>query len=153
MKNKWRIAIAACVASVTLATATASMQDQDGWINKRASGLFIRRIEQRLSITDAQRQQIKSILQAEQPTIYALAVRVQQENDQLISRSDFDEEYVRTFSQQHSATAADVLVEREKVRTEILQVLRPEQRQKLQLMRQTIRADFAERISSLGDQI
>jgi len=153
MKNKSRIAIAACVASVTLATAAASMQDQDGWINKRASGLFIRRIEQRLSITDAQRQQIKSILQAEQPTIDALAVRVRQENDQLISKPEFDEAYVRAFAQQHAATAEDVLVEREKVRTEILQVLTPEQHQQLQLMRQAIRADFAERILSLGDQI
>ena len=153
MKNKSRIALAACVASVTLATATASVQNQDGWINKRASGLFIRRIEQRLSITDAQRQQIKSILQAEQPTIDALAVRVRQENDQLISKPEFDEGYVRAFAQQHAATVEDVLVEREKIRTEILQVLTPEQRQKLQLMRQTMQESFTARIFSLGDQI
>ncbi len=103
---------------------------QDNWMSRQAGALVIQRIERQLQITDPQREQIKAILKKEKPTIVSLAERVEEENQELQSEATFDEAHVRQFAQQHEATQEDILVEREKVRSEILAVLTPGQRQK-----------------------
>jgi protein CpxP len=115
--------------------------------------MFVHRIESQLNLTEAQRIQIKTILQTEKPAILALAERVRQERAQLASRQTFDEAYVRSFAQQHESTMEDALVEQEKVRTEILQVLTPEQQQKAEQIREDIRSRFFERLTTIGDQL
>ncbi len=153
MSTHWKLAIIACGLGIALVASASGLQDQDGWMRQHASGMFIHRMERQLDITDAQRSQIKSILKNEQPTIQKLAARVREDNDQLRNKSSFDEAYVRNFARQHASTTEDVLVEREKVRTEILQVLAPAQREKLQQMRLTMQSSITERLANLGDQI
>jgi Spy/CpxP family protein refolding chaperone len=128
-------------------------QTQDGWMQRRAGGVIIRRIEHQLNITSGQRSQIKAILDQEKPTIQSLASRVRQQNEELAQRTTFNEADVRAFAQQHVSTMEDVLVEREKVRTELLQVLTLEQRQKLRQIRAARSADVLQRLSLLGEQI
>jgi Spy/CpxP family protein refolding chaperone len=127
MKTRWGIIAGVCAFGIALTASAAAFQDQDGWMQRRVSGLFIHGVERELNITDAQRMQIRTILQTEKPTILMLAERARQERTELVSRQTFDEAYVRSFAQQHESTAEDALVERERVRTEILQVLTPEQ--------------------------
>jgi Spy/CpxP family protein refolding chaperone len=148
--------IAAFITAIILGTtlvATASGMQQDGWARRRGSGVLIRRIEHRLNITDAQRDAIKQILRTEQPTIQSLAQRVRQQNNELAAQTSFDEAQVRSFAQQHEATMEDVLVEREKVRFELLQVLTPEQREQLSRFRTEHSKELVDRLSSLADQI
>ena len=153
MKTRWGVFAAACVLGTAIVASTADAQDNECWMQRRISQMFVHRIESQLNLTEAQRIQIKTILQKEKPTILALAKRVRQERAQLTSRQTFDEAYVRTFAQQHESTMEDALVEREKVRTEILQVLTPEQQQKAEQIRENLRSRFFERLATIGDQL
>ena len=153
MKTRWGMIAGVCALGIALVASAASFQDQDGWMQQRVSGLFIHRVEQELNLTDAQRMQIKTILQTEKPAILALAERARQERMQLASRRTFDEAYVRSFARQHESTVEDAMVEREKVRTEITQVLTPEQQQKAEQIRENLRSRFFERLTTIGDQL
>ncbi|MGC1781869.1 MAG: Spy/CpxP family protein refolding chaperone [Acidobacteriaceae bacterium] len=153
MKKVVIATLAASALAVAVAASAASTQDQDGWMQRRATGMVVRRIERQLKITDDQRAQIKTILVTETPAIQALANRVKEENSQLASASQFNESDIRAFARAHAGTMEDVLVEREKVRTELLQVLTPEQRQKLQQIREARTGELAQRLSHLADQI
>lgn len=128
-------------------------QNENGWMRQRASGLMIRGVERDLGITDVQREQIKAILKAEQPTVEALAAKVHEEQLQLQAQPGFDEAYVRSFAKQHESTLEDVLVERQKVRSEIRAVLTPEQREKADQMRAVFYGRFTDRLARLGDQL
>lgn len=130
-----------------------ALQNDGPWFRQRAAGMFVRRIERQLNITDAQREQIRTILKTEQPTITALAARVRQEQLQLNSGDTFDEASVRAFAREHVSTTEDVLVEREKVRTEIMQVLTPDQRKEAEQIRRKFSFQLAERLSAISDQL
>lgn len=134
-----------------LAASAVALQNDEGWFRQRATGVFVRRVERQLNITDSQRDQIRTILKNEQPTIEALATRVWQEQEQLNSSNTFDEGRVRVFAREHIATTEDVLVEREKVRAEIMQVLTPDQQKQAEQIRQKISAQLADRLSNIGD--
>jgi Spy/CpxP family protein refolding chaperone len=152
MKPKW-IGLSLAALSMGLAVSAAAMQ-QSGWFPRRAAGMLLHRVEWELALTDAQRAQIKAILKTEQPTIQALATRVHNEQLELQqSEQSFDEARVREFARKHEATAEDVQVEREKIRTEIMQMLTPEQQQKTSELRQQIFERFTERLTNIGDQM
>ncbi len=97
--------------------------------------------------------QIKMILQTEKPVILALAERARQERMELASRPTFNEEYVRSFARQHESTLEDALEEREKLRTQVWQVLTPEQQQKAEQIREELRSRFFEHLATIGDQM
>ncbi|HWT64723.1 MAG TPA: Spy/CpxP family protein refolding chaperone, partial [Terracidiphilus sp.] len=124
----------------------------EGLLPPRVAGLVVRRAERRLNLSDDQRQKIKTILRTEKPVIESLAERVHAEREQL-EVQPYDEATVRAFAQQHEMTMEDVLVEREKVRSEIQAVLTPEQRKQVAAMRETLYGRFVERLSSLGDEL
>jgi P pilus assembly/Cpx signaling pathway, periplasmic inhibitor/zinc-resistance associated protein len=153
MRRKWLALAAVGVAGSALFAYAAGAQNESGWMRTRASGLMIRGIERDLGLTDDQRMQIKAILKAEQPTIETLAARVHEEQIQLQAEPAFDETAVRTFAKQHESTLEDVLVEREKVRSEIRGVLTPEQRDKADQMRSAFYSRFTSRLATLGEQL
>jgi len=130
-----------------------ALQNDGPWFRQRAAGMFVRRIERQLNITDVQREQVRTILKTEQPRIEALATRVRQEQQQLNSGDTFDEARVRAFAREHVSTTEDVLVERQKVRAEIMQVLTPDQRKKAEQVRRTVSAQLADRLSAIGDHL
>lgn len=136
-----------------LAASAVALQDDNPWFRQRATGVFVRRVERQLNITDAQREQIKTILKTEQPTIEALAARVREEQQQLHASDIFDEARVRAFAQEHVSTTEDVLVEREKIRTEIMQVLTPDQRKQAEQIRRRFSIQLTDRLSTIGDQL
>jgi len=146
--NRTAITTACVVAAVATAVFAAGAQE----MGPRASAFAIRRIEHRLGLTDAQREQIRSIVKAEQPVIVDLARRMREQNAELAEQPGFNEAQVRAFARAHESTSEDLLVEREKVRTEVLQVLTPEQRMKLQQMRAQRAAEMVDRIGALESQ-
>lgn len=153
MKKSWTAICGVSALGVALAASAAALQNDGGWFQQRACALFVHRVERQLDITDAQRDQIATILKTEKPVIQSLAATVHLEQEQLLSRQSFDEAYVRAYAQQHESTMEDVLVEREKVRTEILAVLTPDQRAKARQLRQTIYSHFSDRLAELGDDL
>lgn len=152
MKPKW-IGLSLAALSMGLAVSAAAMQ-QNGWFPQRATGMVVHQLEWELALTDTQRAQIKEILKTEQPTIQALAARVHSEQLELRQADQsFDEARVREFARQHQATTEDVLVEREKIRSEIMQVLTPEQQQKAAQLHAQIYERLSQRLNNLGDQL
>jgi Spy/CpxP family protein refolding chaperone len=141
------------ILTLALAASAAAPQDDSTWMGQRARGLVLRRVEHRLQITDSQRAQIRTVLHNEEPTIRSLAQRLQAENQQLTEQPGFDESYIRSVAAQNAVTQADVLVEREKLRNELLTVLTPAQRDTLQQMRKARRTLIQANISSFADQL
>lgn len=153
MKKSLMTIGATALLALAFAASAVALQSDDGWFRQRAAEVFVHRIERQLDITDAQREQIRTILKTEQPTIEALAMRVRQEQEQLNASGTFDEARVRAFAREHESTTEDALVEREKVRAQIMQVLTPDQRKEAEQIRQKFAAQLANRLSSIGDQL
>jgi Spy/CpxP family protein refolding chaperone len=144
---------AAALLALVLAVSAVAMQSDDGWFRQRAAEVFARRVERQLNITDAQRERIRTILKTEQPTIEALAARVLHEQLQLNASDTFDETAVRAFAREHISTIEDVLVERQKVRAEIMQALTPDQRKEADQIRRKLSTQLVDRLSTIGDQL
>jgi Spy/CpxP family protein refolding chaperone len=131
----------------------AQQDDSSRWIEQRVAKRIVSRIEARLNMTIEQREQVKAVLKAEEPTILALAERGKIERDELVQMQTFDEPQVHDVARRYAATNTDILVERAKVRMELLAVLNDAQRQQLEAMRAKLGAHFAERLDSLLDAI
>lgn len=103
----------------------------------------------RLDLTDAQKEQIKAIHQAEKPTIKPLLDQLQAIHRQLRAMTGsepFNEAQVRALAEQKAKVIAELTVARERVKSKVLAVLTPEQRAKLNQMRERARERFLSRL-------
>jgi protein CpxP len=141
-----KIILATLTALTAVALVAAAQPARDG-------SFIVRRIEHRLGITSTQREQVKAILQTEKPTIQSLRQQAEAERTEMDASGSFNEDQVRAIASKYAQTNTDILVERVRVRSEVLAVLTPEQREKLA----SIRADFSSsldaRLDTLGDQL
>ena len=80
---------------VAVTASASAIGRQDAWFQKRAASMVVRRIERQLDLTDAQREQIRGILNQEEPTITALAAHLREENVDLSKQNAFDESAIR----------------------------------------------------------
>ena len=111
------------------------------------------RLEARMHITPTQREQAKSILASEKPTILALAQRARQEREELSGLSSFNESQVRDIAGKCAATNTEILVERTKVRLELRAILDDAQRRQLDTLRSRAGTNLSEHLDTLGDAI
>jgi len=77
---------------------------------------------------------VKDILAKEKPTIEPLIQQMAQSHHQLremVMSGGFDESKVRALASQQSGTAIELLVQRTRIESELVQVLTPEQKTKL----------------------
>ena len=112
-----------------------------------AHGRFFQRIAQRLNLTDDQKAQIKTILQAERNTLKPLLGQLHTARENLraaIRAGDANETAVRAASAQVAAVAADLAVERMKIYGKIAPILTDEQRRQISDLRQRA-DDFTDR--------
>lgn len=114
-------------------------------------GFLARHIADDLNLTVDQKAQIKTILVDERPAIQALRQQIEQDNEQLHSKSTYDDAFVHSMAQQESVTLANAIVEREKIRGEIFAVLTPDQQQKVEQLGSEVRAAVDDRLAHLGD--
>lgn len=88
----------------------------------------------KLELTDAQQAQVKSIMAREKPTFQPLMLQMaesHQQMRQLVMSSGFDETKVRELASQQTQTMTELMVQRARVESELLQVLTPDQKTKL----------------------
>lgn len=152
MKNIWKMAALAAGVSL-LAMLPAAAQQGTEWMAKKRGNFLAQRIVRELDLSGTQRAQIKTILRNEQTAIQRLLTSSQQANARLRSHGAYDEAFVRGVAEQQAAAVTEAIVEREKVRAEIMDVLTPPQQQTFNRMTGQLREAFAERISSLGSQL
>ncbi len=129
------------VTAIVLALAaglTASAMGQHGGGFGRHGGM-LKRMTRELNLTDAQQTQIKSIMIAEKTKIQPLRQQLRQ-NEQAENASingTFDQAQATAFAGKQSQIMSDLIVEKERTKSQIYAVLTPDQRQKaLQLMQE-----------------
>jgi len=89
----------------------------------------------KLDLSSAQQDQIKAIWQKEKPTVRSLMQQMRQNRqamDSLVENSPFDEVKVRALATQNSQTMIELQVEHARIKSEMLQVLTPDQKSKFQ---------------------
>ena len=103
----------------------------------RHNGWMLNRMTKQLDLTEAQQTQIKGIMAAEKTKIQPLMQQLRQNEqaEQASTNATFDENQARAFAGKQAQLTADLIVEKERMRSQVYAVLTPEQRQKaLQLM-------------------
>ena len=93
-----------------------------------------------LNLSDAQKTQMKQIMTQERPTLKPLMQQMAQGENQLRTlelSGTFDEAQARTIATQQSQNMTELMVQRARVESEMIQVLTPDQKTKLaQLVQQ-----------------
>jgi Spy/CpxP family protein refolding chaperone len=102
----------------------------------------------RLNLSDAQRQQIRSIQQQRAPELRALAAKVATAMDAQRRASvavPLDEQAIRAAARDVATAQADLSVERARVYNEVFGVLTPEQQDRARSLRAQAEARMKER--------
>ncbi|MBC7908902.1 MAG: Spy/CpxP family protein refolding chaperone [Pyrinomonadaceae bacterium] len=160
MKNRFAIAISAVLLITAGAVfALARTGDPTGLDNIAAQAVskeghpFIRRmmnrIADRLDLSEEQRQQVKTILENERPTVEPLVrslIATKQELREATSNGKFNEEQVRALADRQGQTMSQLIVEKERVKAQIYNILTPEQRAEAEKMRSRFEAKIHERL-------
>jgi Spy/CpxP family protein refolding chaperone len=133
-----RLKIAVALLAVTLLTVAAFGQSvvrttapgHRGWGLSNLLGTF----GDYLELTDEQRTQMKAILAKEKPNFQPLVKQLaagNQQMRQIEEASSFDEAKVRTLANQQSQAMTELMVQKARVKSELLQVLTPDQKTKM----------------------
>lgn len=152
-----RIVIAGCVATVLVAGSVFAFAQGHRRGNFAGTGVpafaqkFLNRASVYLGLSDEQEAQIKAILEAEKPKVQPLIAELAANRKALQQATDngsFDETQVKTIADKQGDTLAALIVEKERVKTQIYAVLTPEQRAKAEQFRarieERVKQHFAE---------
>ena len=136
---KKSIIIAAILMAVAAGLATSAFAQHRGMGFGRHNGFMLKHMAKQLNLTEAQKTQIKSIMTDEKTKIKPMMQQLRQ-NEQAENANvngTFDENQARTFANKQAQLMTDLIVEKERMRSQVYAVLTPEQRQKaLQLMQE-----------------
>ncbi|MGZ4877851.1 MAG: Spy/CpxP family protein refolding chaperone [Candidatus Angelobacter sp.] len=139
MSKKSIIIIAAILMAVAAGLATTAFAQHSGMGLGRHNGWMLKHMTRQLNLTEAQQTQIKGIMAEEKAKIMPMMQQLRQ-NEQAENANvngSFDENQARAFAGKQAQLMTDLIVEKERARSQVYAVLTPEQRQKaLQLMQE-----------------
>ena len=104
-----------------------------------------------LDLTDAQQAQMKAIMEKEKPNIQPLVKQLMQAHKDLSALEDsgtFDEAKVRALAAQNTQALTELIVQKARIHSEMIQVLTPDQKAKLE----SLKAKHAERMKEHASQ-
>lgn len=131
----WIVAVAAALVLAVGAFAAQGMHGHHGPMGESPfGGHMLGFFSDYLDLTSAQQEQIKSIMQKEKPAIQPLFQQMAQFHSQMRQLEDssaFDEAKVRALAAQQSQVMTEMIVQKARIKSEMLQVLTPEQKTKL----------------------
>jgi Spy/CpxP family protein refolding chaperone len=122
---------------------------------ERHGGWMLRHMTKELNLTTDQQAQIKSIMQAERGKIHPLIEQLRQ-NEQAQDANingNFDEGQARAFAGKQTQIMSDLIVEKQRTKSQIYAVLTPEQRQKAQQLRQEHQQKMQERMQKKSQKL
>ena len=135
--NVHRFRLLAVVLSVAMATAafsqtvvkTARGMGHHGGCSARTLGFYT----DYLDLTDAQQAQMKDILTKEKPSIRPLMQQLAQGRQQMkaLEQATFDEAKVRAAASQQTQTMTELMVQKARIKSELMAVLTSDQKDKL----------------------
>lgn len=91
-----------------------------------------------LDLTQAQQDQAKAIIEKEKPVIQPLMKQLMQAHKDMSSLEDsgtFDEAKVRALAAQNTQAMTELFVQKARIHSELIQILTPDQKTKLQQLR------------------
>ena len=104
-----------------------------------------------LDLSSTQQEQIKAIWEKEKTTLKPLMQQMRQNHtatEALVESGPFDEAKTQALATQHAQTSIALEVEHERMRSEMLQVLTPDQKTKFQQLEAQHQARWSNRASS-----
>ena len=138
MHRKFLITIAVLLAVAAGLTGSVFAQGPQHGFRHRNGGM-LQHMAKALNLTEAQQTQIKGILSDERTRTKPLMQQLRQ-NEQAQNAAvngNFDEAQARVFAGKQAQIMSDLIVEKQKTKSQIYSVLTPDQRQKaLQLMQE-----------------
>lgn len=105
-----------------------------GFLNRR-----IAHLTRALDLTDAQQQEVKSLVEAQRPALKGMMQQLVSERQQMLAATQngqFDQSKVQAIASQQGQTLANLIVARQELRSKIYSLLTPEQRTKFDQMQQ-----------------
>jgi protein CpxP len=108
-----------------------------------------------LDLTDAQKEQMKSIGQASRESTKSLRDQMKanrQQLEQATANGAFNEAQVQAIAQQQGALHAQIIVERQKVQSQMFNILTPEQKAKAAEMKEQFKQKMEERKSKRAER-
>lgn len=108
-----------------------------------------------LELTDVQKEQIKSIAQASRESSKSLREQVKANREQLRKIGEggvFSETQVQAIAEQQGALHAQMIVERERVKSQIFAILTPEQKAKAAELKARFEQKMQERKSKMAER-
>jgi protein CpxP len=158
MKTKfWSVAIAllALVLCGTAMLAYAQQSDESGasaWSGHRHGHMGY--LARELNLTDAQKQQVKTMMQAQRTTTRPLMLQMAQNRAAMLTATAsgaFDQAKVQSLANQQSQLMAQLMVQKASLRSQIYNtVLTPEQKAKADQLRQNQLARINEHVQKLS---
>jgi protein CpxP len=137
--HKKSIILAAIFMALAAGLATTAFAQHRGMGFGRNNGWMLKHMTKQLNLTEAQQTQIKGIMAGEKTRIKPMMqqLRQNQQTEDANINGSFDENQARTFANKQAQLMTDLIVEKERMRSQVYAVLTPEQRQKaLQLMQE-----------------
>ncbi len=107
----------------------------------------------KLNLTDAQKQQVREIMQSNRPQFKASMLAVlnaQKAVDEAIAKNPNDEATIRSLSTTLESARTEQSVQRARLRAQILKILTPDQQQQLVQINQKRSSRLQERIDHLN---
>lgn len=147
--------IPAILMALAAGMATSALAQRPGKGFGHHHGSMLKRMTKELNLTDAQQTQIKGIMSAEKTKIQPLMQQMRQ-NQQAQNASingTFDENQARAFATKQAQVMTDLMVEKQRMRSEVYAVLTPEQRQKAQQLMQERQQHRQERMKQHAEQM
>jgi Spy/CpxP family protein refolding chaperone len=114
---------------------------------------MIHRLESRFDFTWDQRVQAKAILRQEQPVLQQLHTQLVAERAEMAQMTSYNESQARAIAAKYADANTSAVVEREKLRIELLAILTPAQQKKVSQFRARFGAAVDDRLLTLGDNL
>jgi periplasmic protein CpxP/Spy len=153
MHKKFFITTAILMA-VAAGLATSALAQRSGRGFGHHGGWMLKHMTKELNLTEAQQTQIKSIMAGEKSKIRPLMQQLRQ-NEQAENSNitgSFNENQARAFAGKQAQIMSDLIVEKQRIRSQVYAVLTPEQRQKAQQLMQERQQRRQERMKKHSEQ-
>ena len=141
MRN--RILVISCMAALVIGAAFLALGHgfQGPGMHGRGEGPshadMLEHMSRELNLTDAQKQQVKAVMDAVEPVAEGLHAKLEDVHKQIATATangQFDETQVRNLANQQAQLEADLMVEHLRAMSKVYSILTPEQRVKAEAM-------------------
>ena len=151
------IAAFMAIALVTVGTIFVFAQQSEGGKGKFKRGFSHRngfeRLAKKLNLTDAQKEQAKQIMKSSKEKVKPLKESmksIHQQLDAATADGQFDEARVQALATQQATNMAQMIVEKERTKSQFFAILTPEQQAQAKQLKEQMKEKFKDKFQERG---